>query len=206
METEVREPAVAYGKQKFSIEEYLEMEKDSTFKHEYYNGEIFLMAGTKADHNTITINLIVIMRHQLKGGPCRVFSSDMRVNVDENDLYTYPDLSIVCGQPTFRDNDQFNLKNPSVIIEVLSRSTKEYDRGDKFKLYQELRSLKEYILVDSQSVLVEHFIKNEQGEWIRSQYSQLSDTFIVEAADVALSVKEIYEDTQFPKLTHNSRF
>ena len=201
-ESKVEEPVAGYGKRQYTIEDYLQMEAGSIEKHEYYNGEIFLMSGTKMDHNIITSNLIGHLHPKLKNSPCKVFGSDMRIYVEANDLFTYPDLSIVCGEPVTRDNDEFNLMNPSVIIEVLSPSTKEYDRGQKFGLYKGLSTLREYVLIDSRSVLVEQFVKNADKGWGLQRYSQLEENLLIGAAGVAISLTEIYEQTQFPKLTH----
>ena len=153
----VNEPAVAYGKQKYSVEEYLEMEKAATEKHEYYQGEIFAMAGPKFQHVVIAGNVFGQLKNKLKGKPCQPLGSDMRVHVPKNTLFTYPDISVVCGSPEFLNNDEWNLLNPTVIIEVLSPSTRNYDRGDKFNLYRDIPTLKEYILVDSQTISIAAF-------------------------------------------------
>ncbi len=202
-ENKVGESAAGYGygKRNFTIEDYLQMEADSILKHEYYNGEIFLMAGTRMDHNIITSNLMFRLGAKLENSPCQPFGSDLRIYVEKHDLFTYPDLSIVCGELVTRDNDQFNLMNPSAIIEVLSPSTKDYDRGDKFELYKGLSTLREYVLIDSRSVLVEQFVKNTNGEWTFQKYSQVEDILLMETTGVSLSLEEIYARTQFPKLT-----
>ena len=127
---EVREPAIAYGKQKFTIEEYLAMEEAATEKHEYYKGEIFAMSGLKVPHNTISINILVELGNKLKGKKCRPFSSDQRMHIATNTLFTYPDISIICGEPETLNNDNWNILNPAVIIEVLSPSTRNYDCGE----------------------------------------------------------------------------
>ena len=149
---EVREPAVAYSKQKFSIEEYLEIENASIEKHEYYKGEIFAMSGAKVPHNMISRNFLFALGKKLRGKSCQPFGSDQRIHVEENTLFTYPDISIICGEIITLNNDDCNVLNPTVIIEVLSPSTKNYDRGEKFKLYRDIPSLKEYILADSESI------------------------------------------------------
>lgn len=203
-ENKVEEPTAGYGfgKRRFTVEDYLRMESESMEKHEYYNGEIFSMSGAKLDHNIITSNLMGHLHPNLENSSCQVFGSDLAVHVEANGLFTYPDISIVCGEPVTRENDALHLMNPSVIIEVLSPSTKEYDRGDKFKLYQGLPTLREYVLIDSKSVLVEHFIKNAKGEWELQKYSGPGDILLIEAAGVSVSLKKIYARTQFPKLTH----
>src|SRR6476660_8159255 len=115
------------------------------------------MAGAKVPHNIIASNLMIILGQKLRGNSCRAFNSDQRIHVEKNTLFTYPDISVICGNIITLNNDDYNVLNPSVIIEVLSSSTKNYDRGEKFKLYRDIPSLKEYILVDSASVHIEAF-------------------------------------------------
>jgi phenylacetic acid degradation protein/carnitine operon protein CaiE len=203
LESRLEEPAAGYGrgKREFTIEDYLEMQSYSLQKHEYFNGEIFAMPGARADHNTITVNLTALLKQKLRGGSCKVFNGDQRVYVEKNSLFTYPDLTVVCGKPLFYKDDKLNLMNPAVIVEVLSPSTKGYDRGEKFKLYKDLVTLQEYLLVDSQSVLVEHFFKNDAGVWVRQKYDQLADNLLIKVSNISLSLEEIYEETEFPKLT-----
>lgn len=204
MEYNVEEPAAEYGfgKRQFTVEDYLRMESESIEKHEYYKGEIFSMSGAKMPHNVITSNLIGHLHPKLKNSSCQVFGSDLAVYVEANGLFTYPDISIVCGEPVTRENDDLHLMNPSVLIEVLSASTKQYDRGDKFKLYKGLSSLKEYVLIDSNAVFVEQFVKNVKGEWVLQKFSQPGDNLSFGTAGVSVFLKEIYARTQFPKLPH----
>jgi phenylacetic acid degradation protein len=193
----------SYGKRRFTIEDYLREEEGSNQRHEYYQGEIFLMSGARADHNRIVVNLIFRIKLQLKDNACDVFNSDQRVHVKENTLITYPDLSIVCGEPAYYEHDGWHLTNPTAIVEVLSPSTKEYDRGGKFRLYKSLPSLREYVLVDSQSVLVEQFVKSAEevtsAVWKARKYEQLHDSLFLETAGVRLSLGEIYEKAEFLK-------
>ena len=204
VENRAAEPAAEYGrgKREFTIEDYLEMQSYSLQKHEYYNGEIFAMSGARADHNTIVVNLTALLKQKLRGGSCKVFNGDQRVYVEKNSLFTYPDLTVVCGKPLFYKDDKLNLMNPAIIVEVLSPSTKSYDRGEKFKLYKELATLQEYLLVDSQSVLLEYFFKNDAGVWMGQKYDQLTDKLLMKSPDISLSLEEIYEETEFPKLTY----
>ena len=197
---ELKEPAAAYGKQKYSIEEYLELEKDAEEKHEYYQGEIFAMAGAKVTHNTIAVNLIYKLKDALKGKPCRPYNSDQRIYIPQNSLFTYPDVSIVCGDPITLSNDNWNLLNPAVIIEVLSPSTKNYDQGEKFRLYRAISTLKEYIVVDSESVLVEIFCVNERGLWELVEYTQTTDRLFIKSIQVSIDLMEVYEGTEILKL------
>src|SRR4051812_31811999 len=130
---EVNEPAVAYSKRKYSIEEYLELENASLEKHEYYKGEIFAMSGAKLAHNDICGNLYANLWNRLKGKPCKPYNSDARIHIEENSLFTYPDISVVCGEVETLNNDNFNVLNPTIIFEVLSASTRNYDLGEKFR-------------------------------------------------------------------------
>jgi phenylacetic acid degradation protein len=195
------EPAPAYGRQRLSVRDYLEMEEHSEIKHEYYKGEIFAMSGPKLDHVRIATNMAACLRERLRGSGCEVFSGDLRVYVEANELFTYPDLSIVCGEPVTMNNDNWNLINPAVIVEILSSGTEQYDRGKKFDLYKGLESLREYILVDSRSVLVEQFSKYAKGSWKLRKYEQLADTIIFGmGAKVEMAV--IYENVRFSGLKH----
>ena len=196
---EVKEPAIAYGKQKISIDEYLEMENASSEKHEYYQGEIFAMSGAKVPHNIIATNLVVALTIKLKGKSCRPFNSDQRIHVEANTLFTYPDISIICGDIITRNNDDYNVLNPTVLIEVLSRSTKNYDRGEKFKLYRDIPTLREYVLVDSESIHIEIFRLNANNHWELEEYNKDAQTVLIQAINTPLSIEEIYEGTELFK-------
>ena len=193
MENELREPAVVYGKNKFTIEEYLQMELASEEKHEYYRGEIFAMSGPKVAHNIIAVNLTVLLGQKLKGKSCKPFNSDQRIYIPENSLFTYPDISIICGEIITLNNDDWNILNPVVIIEVLSPATKDYDRGGKFKLYRDIATLKEYILVDAETISVEVFRINDSGHWELEEYRKMENTLLVKTIQVFLPLIEIYE-------------
>lgn len=190
---EVREPAVAYGKQKFTIEEYLEMENAAAEKHEYYRGEIFAMSGPKVPHNIISKNLLGHLFGKLKGKKCQPYGSDQRIHIPPNTLFTYPDVSIICGEIITLNNDEWNVLNPTVIIEILSPSTKNYDRGEKFKLYRDIPILKEYMLVDSESIHVEVFRLNDNNHWELEEYNSLSDQVLIKAIGEDILLSEIYD-------------
>ncbi len=190
---EVKEPAVDYSKQKISIEDYLEIENASDEKHEYYKGEVFAMSGAKVPHNTITGNLFISLGQKLKGKKCKPYNSDQRIHIQSNTLFTYPDISIICGEIITLNNDDYNVLNPSVIIEVLSNSTKNYDRGEKFKLYRDISTLKEYILADSESIHVEVFRLNEKNHWELEEYNSVEDILFIKEIDEKILISEIYE-------------
>lgn len=194
---EVREPAVAYGKQKFTIEEYLAMEEAATEKHEYYKGEIFAMSGPKMPHNIIFRNLFVGLANKLNGKRCQPFGSDMRVHIEANTLFTYPDISIICGKPETLNNDNWNVVNPAVIIEILSPSTKNYDRGEKFKLYRDIPTLKEYILVDSENIHIEIFRLNQSNHWELEEYSSSEEALHIRTINENISIADIYNGVEW---------
>jgi len=191
---EVREAAVAYSKEKMSIEAYLEMENAADGKHEYYRGEIFARPGAKVTHNIITGNLFGELGQKLKGKKYSLFNCDQRIHIPSNTLFTYPDISIIRGEIITLNDEDYNVLNPTVIIEVLSRSTKNYDRGEKFKLYRDIASLKEYILVDSESAHIEIFRLNENGRWELEEYNSLAGTVVIKAIDETILLSEVYDD------------
>ena len=196
---EVNEPAVAYGKQRYTIEEYLELENAATEKHEYYQGEIFAMSGPKYQHVKICANIQTYLGQKLKGKPCQPLGSDMRVHIEKNTLFTYPDILVVCGDPLFLNNDEWNLLNPTIIFEVLSPSTKNYDRGEKFRLYRDIPTLKEYILIDPEAIIIESWGINAQGNWELKEYKALNETLQLESIQVSLELRDIYEGTKIAK-------
>jgi len=190
---ELKEPAVAYGKQKISIEAYLEIENASPEKHEYYKGEVFAMSGAKMPHNAISKNLSGSLFIKLKGKKCQPYGSDVRVHVEANTLFTYPDISVICGKVITLNNDDYNVLNPTVIIEILSDSTKNYDRGEKFRLYRDIKTLKEYILVDSESIHIEVFRLNADNHWELEEYNTITEHLQIKAIDETVPLSEIYE-------------
>ncbi len=190
---ELQEPAVAYNHKGHTIEEYLRLEEATTEKHEYYKGEIFAMSGPKVPHNIIAGNAFGELMIKLKGKQCRPFHSDQRIHIESNSLFTYPDISVVCGEIKTLDDDNWNITNPTLIIKVLSSSIKNYDRGDKFKLYRDIPSLKEYILIDSETILVEAFAINEKGNWELTEYKSSEGMVVIHSLQVSIPIKTIYE-------------
>jgi Uma2 family endonuclease len=197
----IREPAVVYGKTKLTLEEYLQYEDTAQQKHEYFQGEIFAMAGASDRHNIISVNMLAEFKNQLKGKPCRPFGSDFRIYIPENTLFTYPDISIICGKFILKDKentlDKYRdpARQPSVITEILSGSTKNYDRGDKFKLYRDIPSLKEYILVDSEAIGIEVFRINEKGHWELDEHKSIHEVLHILTVDISLPLLQIYSES-----------
>jgi Uma2 family endonuclease len=159
------------------------------------------MSSPKIDHVRITRNLVSSIDKKLEGSGCEAFGEKQRVYVEPEEFFCYPDLSIVCGNPETYENDNWNLLNPVVLFEVLSPSTAKYDRTEKFERYKSLASFREYILIDSRSVLVEPFIKDEQGNWNSTKYRQLTEALTIASVGISMALEEIYRQTSFPKLT-----
>ena len=195
MENIVNEPALKYNY--LTAEEYLEAERKATGKHELMNGKIITMTGASLKHNKIVSNLIGSINPFLKGKNCEVFPSDMRVNIPTTNSFTYPDLTIVCGKPELLDDEFDNLLNPIVIIEVLSPSTESYDRGNKFFTYQQIPSLKEYILVDSTACNIQTIIKKDDGLWQFDTISNIASSVIIQSISQTILVSDVYDGVEF---------
>lgn len=193
---DVRDPVLVYNKSKLTVEEYLQFEKESRDKHEYFRGEIFAMAGAGARHNVIFSNLFIEIGIQLKGKPCRPYGSDLRIHIPENTLFTYPDIFIICGEIVPSKIDPDTAVEPSVLIEILSPSTRNYDLGGKFELYREIPTLKEYYVIDSESIRIVSHRLNSLGVWGIQDYKSLESILTMPAVNVSLSLKEIYEGTK----------
>ncbi|MCW3122877.1 MAG: Uma2 family endonuclease [Flavipsychrobacter sp.] len=193
---EVQEPALAYSKRYYTIEEYLEMENEATEKHEYYKGEIFAMSGAKLNHNTITSNLLTGLGSILNGKSCRPYGSDMRIHIEKNSLFTYPDISVICKPVISLNDDKMNVLNPTIIIEVLSPSTRNYDRVSKFQLYRDIPSLKQYIMVDSDAMHIEAHHINENGNWELREYNNPEDVLLFQPINESLTVSSIYDGVE----------
>ena len=195
---ELNDPGVDYERKKYTIQEYLVREKAAVRKSEYFQGEIFAMSGAGTRHNIISINLIVRLGSSLRERPCQPFGSDMRIHIPENTLFTYPDISIICGDIVPSPEDEETTIGPSVLIEILSPSTRDYDRGGKFKLYRDIPTLKEYILVDSEAIGVEVFRIDPHDHWVLEEYETLEDTLVIQTIGISISLQEIYDRTKLP--------
>jgi len=178
-------------------EQYLARERQATTKSQYYQGQIFAMAGASREHNLIVANLVRLIGNALQGKPCEVYPSDMRVKVQASGLYTYPDVTIVCGDPQFEDAHVDTLINPLVLFEVISESTEGYDRGAKAMQYRKLPSLKQLVLIASDRVQVEAYRRREDGDWTLWESSDLTGTLPIAAAEISLAIAEIYQRVEF---------
>src|SRR6266496_1463986 len=173
-------------------EQYLEIERKAEFKSEYFQGEMFAMAGAGSAHNLIKGDVMYSLNHQLRARNCFVYNSDMRLRVSPTGLYTYPDVQVVCGEQQFLDAHRDSLLNPSVIVEVLSPSTEAYDRGRKFEHYRKLESLREYLLISSDRVSAHLYVRQPDGEWAVTVAVNPEDTIDLRSIDCRLKLADVY--------------
>ena len=186
-------------KVQFTEAEYLAIERAAEFKSEYYDGEMFATAGASFLHNVVRDNLIGELGNQLKGGPCRTLSSDMRVKIPRARSYTYPDIVILCGKPEFAEDKFDILLNPTAIIEVLSPSTERFDRRGKFRRYQRIESLQEYVLVAQDEMLCERFVRGADESWVLTTFDDPTGAFAMVTGSVKIPLSEIYRGVELPE-------
>lgn len=183
----------------YTLAEYFSLEEKSAYKNEYYQGQIYQMAGGSGRHNQITINIAAILNVGLLDLPCITYSSDMRILIKEHELYTYADVSVVCGEVEFLPNREDTITNPVLLVEVLSKSTRSYDRGDKFEFYRSIPSLQYYLVIDQDRFFVEFHRKLPDGTW---QLETLTDPGQIvqfpELGNLELRLARIYSKVTFP--------
>ncbi len=191
---------------KYTLEEYLELDQTSEEKIEFWDGFVFTLAGGSQKHDQIQSNTHFALRTKLRGKSCRVFLSDMRLEVPDYPPYRYPDLSALCGNPIFRNlGKQELLTNPTVIFEILSESTADFDRGYKFTYYKSIVSFTEYILIAQDRPHVSQFVKQAENSWVNHEFNDINDTFYLESLDCELALTEIYENVEFPPIQDRLR-
>jgi Uma2 family endonuclease len=192
---------------RYTVEEYLALERSSEERYEFLDGQVYLMAGESPDHGTICTNISGQLYNQLRGKLCQVFSKDMKVRsgpkpksrYETKGLYSYPDLVVICGEPLFHDEYCDVLLNPTVIIEVLSPTTEAFDRGEKWSRYQTwLPSLTHYVLVSQAKSQLEHYLRQPSGEWLYSSVKELEGRLYLTAIDCTLLLAEVYDRIVFP--------
>lgn len=186
-------------KPKLTEAEYLAIEEKAEFKSEFYRGEMFAMSGASYSHNLVKDNLAGELHQQLKGGPCRKLTSDMKVRVNRTGLYTYPDVVVVCGEPEFLEGRDDVLLNPTAIVEVLSPSTEKYDRGAKFRQYEQIPSLREIILVAQDEPVVERFVRLPDGTWNRVLVTGLDSELAFASVAARVRLADVYAGVTFPE-------
>lgn len=177
-------------------EEYLALERKAEHKSEYFDGEVFAMSGASPQHVLIVTNVVSELRGQLKKRQCTVYSTDLRLRVSEAGLYTYPDVVVVCGKPLFSDEHKDTLVNPTLIVEVLSESTKDYDRGGKFEQYRTVPSFMEYVLIAQDKYHVEHFTREAPNRWLLSETNLFEDSIHLASVGCDLILAEVYDKVE----------
>ena len=176
---------------RFDAQAYLDWEAEQIQKHEYFDGEVFAMSGASDAHVTIAGNLYMALRQHLRGGPCSVFISDMKLRVEEDKAFFYPDVFVTCADA---DRAQSHHKSaPSLVVEVLSPSTSAYDRGAKFASYRKLTSLREVALIDSERLSVDLFRRDEQGRWVLYPFDALGQQLELASVGLHLPIETLYE-------------
>ena len=179
-------------------EQYLEIERHAERKSEYYNGEMFAMAGATRAHNLLVANLVAGLHRQFRSRQCEVYPSDVRVRVSATGLYTYPDVIAVCGEPRYLDDNTDTLLNPGLLVEVLSPSTEAYDRGRKFEQYKSLESLHEYLLVASDRMHADLYTRQTDGRWLLTSADNPDESLTLESVDARLTMADLYEKVELP--------
>jgi len=180
----------------FSLAEYFAQEEQAEDRSEFYEGDIFAMAGGTANHNLITINVTASLRDAVRNKPCKAFMADMRLLVKRRQLYTYPDVMVICGPLQYAPERNDTVTNPGLIVEVLSPSTEAYDRGKKFEFYRTIDSLQEYVLVDQSRMYVERHRPLGLGRWEMTAFTAPEDVLSLESVDVELTLAAIYDGVE----------
>jgi Uma2 family endonuclease len=181
----------------YTPEEYLELEEKALYKSEYRNGEIIPMTGGTTNHNQIALNFASSLLYAIRGKKYRVFIGDVRLWIPEYREYTYPDVIVTDGKPLYAGKNNTTVTNPLLIVEVLSKSTKNYDQGDKFTFYRSIPQFKEYVLVEQNQYQVMHYSKTNKGEWIFREYKSEDDIVKLQHLDFEISLVDIYQDVNF---------
>jgi Uma2 family endonuclease len=181
------------AKTQVTPEEYLALERRADYKSEYHDGDILAMTGASRRHNVIAGNVFAELRRQFRGRPCEAYISDMRVRIPSANIYTYPDVVAVCGEPEFEDAEVDTLTNPTLVVEVLSKSTASYDRNEKTAYYRTLPSLAEYVIVSQDEYHVTQYVKQEDGRWLLSDIRGKDASVELTSVGCTLAMSEIYE-------------
>ncbi len=183
----------------YTLEEYFALELASEERYEYFDGEIFNMSGASPQHERVLMNMMVKLSNKLAGSSCQLFSSNIRVKVPAYLPYRYPDLTALCDTPQFENVGGIDaLINPSLIVEVLSHSTGNYDRGDKFTYYKSIESFREYLLIAQHRAHITHFSKDENGTWAYEEINDFEGSVFLSSLNCELSLREVYENIEFP--------
>jgi Uma2 family endonuclease len=181
----------------YTVAEYLELEETAEYKSQYFEGEIFAMSGGSGNHSRLAVDCSRAMSSVLIDRGCEVFNSDLKIRIQDSSAYYYPDLSVVCGEADFEDEAESILKNPMLIVEVLSESTESFDRGKKFHRYRQISSFVEYVLISQTEVQVDVFQKATDGTWNMRNYSGIEDVMELNSLGIQIKLADIYRRVRF---------
>ncbi len=177
--------------------EYLEIERAAEFKSEFFEGEVFAMAGGTPQHSLIATNLAAEFNNRLKSHPCIPYNADLRIKIEGTALFTYPDLSVICGPLQFAEGTDDTVVNPTLLVEVLSDSTEAYDRGKKFEHYRQIGTLQEYLLVSQKEPRIEQFVRQTDGRWLLNEAAGLDASLELPSLRISLSLAEVFAKVNF---------
>ncbi len=183
--------------QTYTLDQYRALEETAEFRSEYHDGRIVPMSGGTIDHNRIVRNLVRILDTAFRQKPYEVFTSDLRLWIPQYRKGTYPDVMVIADKPVFNDNRTDEVLNPCLIVEVLSKSTEGYDRGDKFLYYRSIPEFREYLLVSQSEYFIEHYRKTGEGQWLLQEYRGNEAEIALESVGVSLVIKDMYEGVNF---------
>ncbi|CAD5928515.1 putative protein sll1609 [Planktothrix tepida] len=184
-------------KQIYTLEDYLDFEVNSSERHEYINGEIRPMTGGTPNHNQIALNLSGTLNFSLKRQPYRVFVTDQRLWIPEKPLYTYPDIMVIQGEIQLQEGRKDTITNPLIIAEVLSASTRNYDKDEKFAAYRTLPTFQEYLLIDQYTIHIEHYYKTDHKHWIFVEYNNSNENLVLNSIPFEIVIADIYDKVEF---------
>ncbi|NES18825.1 MAG: Uma2 family endonuclease [Symploca sp. SIO3E6] len=187
----------ALEKRIYTSEEYLELEIASETRSEYRNGAIIPLTGGTPDHNELAINLAALLKSALRGKPYRIFATDQRLWISERNLYTYPDVMVIKKPLQLQTGRTDTVMNPCFIAEILSKSTQDYDHGEKFSAYRTIESFCEYLLIDQYNIHVEHYVKTAANQWLLSEYSDTGTILSLRTFDAQIPIIDLYENIEF---------
>jgi Uma2 family endonuclease len=184
-------------KRQYTIDEYLVIDSQSQLKNEYIDGEILPMTGGTTNHNIIAGNLYIYLRVNMRGKKTAIFINDVRLWIPRYQVYTYPDVMVIQNTPLYEGDSKTTVINPILIVEVLSKSTKNYDQGDKFDFYRSIPDLQEYIMIDQYKYFVKQFTKNSQNQWVLTDYESIDDILQLSSINLSVPLQNIYEEVDF---------
>jgi Uma2 family endonuclease len=188
----------AAPKRRLTLDDYFALERDAPFKSEFFDGDMFAMAGATMPHNIIKSNVEGELFNRLKGTPCRALSSDQRVKVERTGLVTYPDIVVLCSKPIFAAEDANTLVNPTALIEILSPTAERYDRGSKFRNYQQIPTLQEYLLIAQDEPVCERFLRQADGSWALVSFVGLDSELSFTSIPARIPLSDLYAGVTFP--------